>query len=206
MPEWKREISRCREPLDRGHGLHRQRPGRIQTRRYRHFPARHRRKTRPPRSLSMATRSPRCSGADVADQFKHHGRRLYRKALRQRPDGSGGIALWQKFPAHAGYASPKRRTCSAAMKSNTASRRRKSTSCPSCPTTPGQRHGYRSRHRARRRRPRKARLGRCRRRTGRRNARGRAKAPPGTEHHLDRRRPARPRFGGGAQAGASISY
>ena len=43
MGVWRGEISGRGEPQPRGHGLHRQRPGRIQARRHRHLAARHRR-------------------------------------------------------------------------------------------------------------------------------------------------------------------
>ena len=43
MPEWKRRYPGRREADRRGDGLHRQRPRRIEARRYRHLAARHRR-------------------------------------------------------------------------------------------------------------------------------------------------------------------
>jgi (E)-4-hydroxy-3-methylbut-2-enyl-diphosphate synthase len=49
MPEWKRALSRRRDPVGRGDGLHRQRAGREQARQYRHLAARHRRDARPRR-------------------------------------------------------------------------------------------------------------------------------------------------------------
>jgi hypothetical protein len=49
MPDWKARYPGVEELNLRGHGLHRQRPGRDQACRYRHFAARHRRKPRRPR-------------------------------------------------------------------------------------------------------------------------------------------------------------
>ena len=43
MPEWKKRYPGRRDPQRRGDGLHRQRSGREQARRHRHFAARHRR-------------------------------------------------------------------------------------------------------------------------------------------------------------------
>ncbi len=54
MPEWKKRYPGRRDAQRRGDGLHRQRPGREQARRYRHFASRHRRERRRRRSSSTA--------------------------------------------------------------------------------------------------------------------------------------------------------
>ncbi len=83
MPRLEDALSRRRDAQRRGHGLHRQRPRRIQTRRHRHFPARHR------RDAGRARLHRRQEGGDlarrqgIAAEFKVDGAGLYRAPLRQ---------------------------------------------------------------------------------------------------------------------------
>ena len=95
-------LSRRRDAVGRGDGLHRQRPGRKQARQYRHLAARHRRNPggagvrRWPEGRDPARR--RCRRAVQGD-----GRRLYREEVRRRQSGSGVRALVPLIIAHRGY-------------------------------------------------------------------------------------------------------
>ena len=106
-----RPLSRRRDAEGRGDGLHRQRPGRIQTRRYRHLAARHR------RGAGRAGVHRRQEGRDPArprrgGRVQADGARLYRAALR----ASGPqrhLPLSEPLSAHLCTASPTRPTVSA---------------------------------------------------------------------------------------------
>ena len=89
MPEWRKTPSGRRAAQRRGDGLHRQRPRRIEARRYRHLAARHRRDAGRP-GLHR-----RQEGHDVARRWHrgrvpHHRPGLYRAPLRcDRPQRRG---------------------------------------------------------------------------------------------------------------------
>ena len=89
MPEWKDALSRRRRPQRRGHGLHRQRPGRIQARRHRHFAARHRRNA-DRAGLHRRQESHDLARPDGLRRFPKDRHRLHRAAVRQRPRGTNG--------------------------------------------------------------------------------------------------------------------
>ena len=83
MPEWRGRYPGRREPEPRGHGLHRQRPRRIQARRHRHLAARHRRGAR------RARLHRRQEGHDPA-------RRQHRRRVQGDRRGLRGQALWRQ--------------------------------------------------------------------------------------------------------------
>ena len=70
MPEWRRTLSRRRDPERRGDGLHRERAGRIEARRYRHLAARHRRAADGAGLHRRASKAMTLRGPTLAQDFK----------------------------------------------------------------------------------------------------------------------------------------
>ena len=99
MPEWREKYPGVENLSIAVMGCIVNRPGRIQTRRYRHFPARHRRNPGRP-GLCRRPQGRHAARRRRRRPVQENGRRLYRKALRQRPDRKRRNSLWQKFPAH----------------------------------------------------------------------------------------------------------
>ena len=81
MPEWKPALSRRREPERRRHGLHRERPRRVEARRYRHLAARHRRAAGRP-GLHRRPQGHDPARADPGAGFPEARARLHREELR----------------------------------------------------------------------------------------------------------------------------
>ena len=96
MPGWKTQYPGVETPQRRGHGLHRQRPRRIQARQYRHLAARHRRSAGSPR-VRRRQEVPHPARAVDRRRLQGAGDRLYRPALWRGRQGAGddggGVAL-----------------------------------------------------------------------------------------------------------------